>query len=44
VDEASSQNPYWLLYDVIRHEERDALAFGEVFETKLKYEQKKLSI
>jgi hypothetical protein len=27
VQESLKQNPYWLLYDLIRHEERDSKAF-----------------
>ncbi len=36
-----SLNPFWAFYDLIRHEERDALAFSEILEVRSKYENKK---
>ena len=36
-EDSLRENKYWLLYDMIRHEERDGLAFLEAILAKNKY-------
>ena len=38
------QNPYWLLYDLIKHEERDSKAFIEAIQAIEAYENKKYEL
>ena len=41
VEQALKRNPYWLLYDVIKHEDRDGQAFLECVSAIQEYENKK---
>lgn len=38
------QNPYWLLYDLTKHEERDGKAFLESIRAIEQYENKKYEL
>lgn len=44
IKESLKQNPYWLFYDLIRHEERDSKAFLEAITAVEAYENKKYEL
>lgn len=44
IKESLKQNPFWLLYDLIKHEERDSKAFLETITAMEAYENKKYEI
>lgn len=44
IEVSLKQNPYWLLYDLIQHEERDSKAFLEAITAIEAYENKKYEL
>lgn len=44
VHDVCRKNPYWILYDLLKHEERDGKAFIESFAAIESIENKKSSI
>lgn len=39
-----SKNPYWLIYDLVKYEDRDGEAFMAAIESRTKLENKKADI